>query len=104
LTAWARKPSSFSSYIQLIAHQFPLFAIDIPSNVGQLVSRSSRKQRPDALRLRIRKVLEQERVDNRKDGGVGADGKRQRDRHSPGKGGVASELTDGRLEEAHNCT
>lgn len=87
----------------MIAHQFPLFAIDVPSNVGGFGPRGSHKQRPDALRLGIRKVLEQDRVDNRKDGGVGADGKGQRDRHGPGEGGVASELGEGQLEGLHNC-
>src|SRR5580658_8569270 len=87
----------------MIAHQFPLLAIDVPSNVGRFGPRGSHKQRSDALRLRIRKVLEQERVDNRKDGGVGADGKREGDRHRHGEGGAASELADGKLEGLHNC-
>jgi hypothetical protein len=50
----------------MIAHQFPLFAVDVPSDLRRFGSGGSGKQRSDALRLRIRKVSEQERVDNRK--------------------------------------
>lgn len=87
----------------MIAHQFPLFAVNVPSNVGGFGPRGSRKQCPDAVRLRIRKVLEQERVDNRKNGGVGADGKRQGDGYRHGESGAASELADGKHEGLHNC-
>ena len=54
-----------------------------------------------ALRLRIRERLEQNRVDHAEDGGVRADAERQREHGDKSESGRLKELSDGEAEIGH---
>src|SRR5207248_11127787 len=80
LEIYSRMPYARNSGHQcwhVVTQEFPLFAADVVALVGDSLASDLRKNRADAFRMRIRQASQHERIHDRKDRRVRANGQRE---------------------------
>ena len=77
----------------VIPQQLPLLAVQVDPLIEGVGAGDAPKERPHPLRLRVGQALEHQGVHHGKNGGVGADGKRQRADHCECEPGITIQLT-----------
>jgi hypothetical protein len=83
---------------RVVAQHLPLFAVQNAAVIGRLSAGNAHVDGAQALRLRIGKVFDHERIDDGEDRRIRADSQRQRENHRRGKAGIAAQLPHGKSE------